>query len=75
MDEQMGEDIQRIAKWVYLQYGLDGVKEMATSEGFVKYIDLYNEDMIAFKDRLLANKPALRELASDVFKAVRARPR
>ncbi len=41
------KNIEDVAKWVALTYGVEAIKEMATTDGFVKYTNEYNEAMYA----------------------------
>lgn len=64
------KNLNEIAKWVALTYGVEAIKDMATN--LPKYIDAYNEAMFVFLAKLRANKGAMSALAEDVYATIRA---
>lgn len=65
-------NIEEVAKWVALTYGIDVIKEMATDDGFVKYMNEYNEAMYAAYEKLVANKEAMEAYTESVYMAIRS---
>ena len=65
--------IDKVTGWVALTYGIEAIEQMATKEeGFLRFLEEYNDAMYAAYLKLKANKKAMAAFSELIYNEIRA---